>query len=111
MSQKQDKARIYNSAEWHRLREAKLESNPLCERCEEQGYVVSADCVHHKIPIETARNFEEMKKLAFCGLSGLQSLCYKCHSDIHKAMRSRSKEGHKKASDAALERWIDRHSK
>lgn len=108
MSQKQDKARIYSSKEWHTLREAKLEANPLCERCMEQGYVVSARCVHHKVPIETARSYEEMKRLAFCSLSELQSLCYQCHSDIHKAMRSRSKDGHKKASEAALARWIAR---
>ena len=111
MSQKQDKQRIYNSLEWHRLREAKLQINPLCERCQEQGYIVSATCVHHIVPIETARNFEEMQRLAFCAITGLQSLCYQCHSDIHKAMRSRSREGHKRASQAALDRWINRHSK
>ena len=111
MSQKQDKQRIYNSSEWRRLRDAKLEQQPLCERCLEQGYYVSARCVHHKVPIETARNYEEMKRLAFCAMSGLQSLCYQCHSDIHKVMNSRSKEGHKRASKASLERWINKHNK
>jgi 5-methylcytosine-specific restriction protein A len=109
MSQKEDKQRIYNSREWHILREAKLEQEPLCERCKEQGLIVSATCVHHKVPIETAHSYADMRALAFCSLAGLQSLCYQCHSDIHKAMRSRSKEGHKAASEAALQRWAAKH--
>jgi hypothetical protein len=53
--------------------------------------------------------YEEMKQLAFMW-DNLQSLCFKCHSEIHQQMNSRSKEGHKKASEAALERWINRHT-
>ena len=117
MSQKEDKRRIYNSREWRRLRNAKREANPLCERCiamgkaagVKDGWIRSVQVIHHKIPIETARNYEEMKRLAFMW-DNLQSLCFKCHSEIHKQMNSRSKEGHKKASEAALERWIKRHT-
>ena len=105
MSQKTDKQRIYNSREWKALRAAKLTANPLCERCQEAGYITPARTVHHKIPIETARNYEEMKRLAFCGLAGLQSLCFQCHSDIHKQMNSRSAEGHKASSIASLDRF------
>ena len=105
MNQKKDKATIYNSRAWHELRTAKLRAQPLCERClKEHGWIVSARCVHHIIPIETARTTEEMWRLALCDMSGLQSLCYKCHSDIHKAMRSRSREGHMRAVEAAQER-------
>jgi 5-methylcytosine-specific restriction protein A len=118
MSQKQDKQSIYNSAEWRRLRDAKREANPLCERCialgkaagVKEGWLRAVQVIHHKIPIETARNFEEMKALAF-RWNNLQSLCFQCHSEIHQQMNSRSKEGHKRASEAALERWKARHSK
>ena len=118
MSQKDDKKRIYQSKEWRRLRNAKREANPLCERCiamgkaagVKKGWVRPVQVIHHKIPIETARNFEEMKQLAFMW-DNLQSLCFKCHSEIHEQMKSRSKEGHKRASDAALDRWIARHSR
>ena len=109
MSQKTDKAKIYNSREWKQRRAEKLQANPLCERCLEAGYVVPARVVHHKTPIETARNYEEMKRLAFCGLDRLQSLCFQCHSDIHKQMNSRSAEGHKASSIASLERFKSQH--
>ena len=118
MSQKDDKKRIYQSKEWKLLRNAKREANPTCERCLEmgkaagvkKGWVRPVQVIHHKIPIETARNFEEMKAIAF-RWDNLQSLCFKCHSEIHEQMKSRSKEGHKRASDAALDRWIARHSR
>lgn len=109
MSQKQDKQRIYNSKEWRALRTAKLERDPLCEECKRRDKWVSATCVHHIIPIETAHTFEDMKRLAFCGLDGLQSLCYQCHSDIHKELNSRSREGHAKATQTALDRWAETH--
>lgn len=105
MSQKTDKQRIYNSREWKMLRAEKLRANPLCERCQEAGYIVPARTVHHRVPIETARNYEEMRRLALCGLPGLQSLCFQCHSDIHKQMHSRSAEGHKASNAASLERF------
>ena len=118
MSQKDDKKRIYQSKEWKLLRNAKREANPSCERCLElgkaagvkKGWVRPVQVIHHKIPIETARNYEEMKAIAF-RWDNLQSLCFKCHSEIHEQMKSRSKEGHKRASEAALERWKARHSK
>ena len=45
----------------------------------------------------------------FCGLDRLQSLCFQCHSDIHKQMNSRSAEGHKASSIASLERFKSQH--
>ena len=106
MNNKQDKAKIYNSREWARLRDEKMRANPLCERCLAEGYVVSARVVHHVVPIETAHTFDEMWRLAIdCGLNGLQSLCFQCHSDIHKQMASRTKAGHHKAEADRLERW------
>jgi 5-methylcytosine-specific restriction endonuclease McrA len=110
MSQKQDKARIYNSKEWRDIRNAKKQRNPLCELCLEEGIAKAADCVHHVIPIETANNFAQMKELAF-RFSNLQSLCYAHHSAVHQQLRSRSKEGHQRASQAALDRWIAKHDR
>ena len=67
-----DKAEIYNSREWKELRIAKLRStNGLCEECLKQGIITSARCVHHIVPIETARTKDEMRRLAIdCGLQG-----------------------------------------
>lgn len=119
MSQKEDKARIYNSREWVALRNAKRAANPFCERCIEmgkaagvkRGWLTPTRVIHHIIPIETAHSYEEMKRLAFCGLDGLQALCFKCHSEVHKQLDSRTKDGHKRATQAAIQRWIDRNKK
>ena len=110
MSQKKDKMRIYNSKEWRLVRNAKLEKNPLCEVCAERGKIVAAQCVHHIIPIETATDFTYMKELAF-RFDNLLSCCFQCHSEIHQTLKSRTREGHQRASQAAVNRWIDKHKK
>ena len=115
-----DKAEIYNSREWKELRIAKLRANPLCEQCIKDGeaagvpggYVRSATCVHHIVPIETAKTMEEMKRLAFCSnmsnpLDGLMSLCDECHHKIHEEMKSFSKESVKARAEARQDRWAD----
>lgn len=111
MSQKRDKQDIYNSREWHDLRIWKLRQEPLCEICKrDHGWVVSAQCVHHIRPIESARTKPEMWKLAL-DPANLQSLCFRCHADIHKGMGRGSKALHKERSDEALQRWIARQRK
>ena len=109
MGQKEDKARIYNSPEWKRLRAIKLQEEPLCERCLERGFVEPARVAHHIEPIETARSYEQMRRLALCGTQGLLSLCFQCHSDVHREMASRTKEGHQRAAQTALDRWAAKH--
>ena len=108
MSQKKDKQRIYNSKEWRLVRNAKRERSPLCEMCLEQDKWVPVECVHHIIPIETATDFEYMKELAF-RYDNLMSLCHECHSKVHEALKSRTREGHQRASQAAVDRWLAKH--
>ena len=112
--QQRDKAEIYNSREWKRLREAKLMAQPLCERCLEMGkaagvrggWIRSAHCVHHIVPIETATTKQEMWQLAVgCGLSGLMSLCDRCHAEIHNQDGYHTKEAVKARKESAFERW------
>ena len=114
--QAKDKATIYNSREWKELRRAKLRAQPLCEMCLEEGrnqgvkrgYVRSATCVHHIVPIETATTKEEMWRLAIgCGLSGLMSLCDECHHKIHEEMRSFDPANVKARAEARQARWAD----
>src|SRR5262245_51849138 len=64
--------RFYDSAEWKRLRAAKLAADPLCETCREQGRIVEANTVDHKIPIR--RGGERLD------WNNLQSQCTPCHS-------------------------------
>ena len=105
--QAKDKATIYNSREWKALRIQKLRANPLCEICQQHGIVRSAHSVHHVVPIETATTMEEMKRLAFCGLDGLMSLCDDCHHKVHEEMKSFSKESVKARAEARQARWAD----
>ena len=105
--QAKDKATIYNSHEWKELRIAKLRQQPLCEICQQHGIVRSAHSVHHITPIETATTMEEMKRLAFCGLDGLMSLCDDCHHKVHEEMKSFSRESVKARAESRQARWTD----
>ena len=62
----------YNTANWQRLRKAKLARDPMCEGCLPHRYT-SASHVDHVHPISDGGP-------AFPGLDGLRSLCPSCHS-------------------------------
>ena len=102
-----DKREIYNSREWHELRAAKLRStNGLCEECLKEGIVTSARCVHHVVPIETARTKDEMKRLAFDEHT-LMALCFACHARIHKELGSNTAKIVRQRAEARQDRWAD----
>ena len=115
-----DKQDIYNSREWKELREAKLQQQPLCEMCLDEGrkrgikrgYVRSATCVHHIVPIETATTKDEMWRLAIgCGLSGLMSLCRPCHHKLHNDAGYHTKAAVQERKQSAFERWKARQQR
>ena len=101
-----DKAIIYNSKEWQELRIAKLRANPLCEECMKEGIVTSARCVHHVVPIETARTKDEMRRLAF-DVNNLRALCFACHARIHKELGSNTAKIVRQRAEARQDRWKD----
>jgi 5-methylcytosine-specific restriction endonuclease McrA len=102
-----DKAEIYNSREWKELRIAKLRNaRGLCEECLKQGIVTSARCVHHVLPIETARTKDEMKRLAF-DVNNLRALCFACHARIHKELGSNTAKIVRQRAEARQDRWAD----
>ena len=104
-----DKADIYNSREWKNLRNAKLRSTDgLCEECLKEGVTSAARCVHHIVPIETARTKGEMRRLAIdCGLQGLKALCFACHARIHKELGSNTAKIVRARAEARQDRWAD----
>ena len=104
--QQRDKAEIYNSREWRELRVAKLRDKPLCQMCEQKQRYVSAHCVHHIIPIETAKTKEEMWMLAF-NPTNLMSLCDECHAMIHKETGKGTTQLRRERAEARQERWKD----
>ena len=109
-----DKQEIYNSSEWKELRTMKLRTNPLCEQCQKDGeaagipggYIRSATCVHHIVPIETAKTKDEMKRLAF-DPHNLMALCFACHARIHKEKGSNTAKIVRQRAEARQDRWAD----
>ena len=71
----EESAQIYDRT-WQKVRLAYLKRFPLCEECERQGKTTPAVLVHH---IENARDNPELR----LDPSNLQSLCQRCHEDIH----------------------------
>ena len=76
MSTPQERREIYSSRRWQKLRSAKLDENPLCERCQAAGFTVGAKMVHHIRPVREGGD-------PFPGLDGLLSLCWPCHREQH----------------------------
>lgn len=102
--------KLMNSREWCETRARKMNESPLCERCKEQGFVTAARCVHHIIPVESGRTEKECHDLCM-RWTNLQSLCFHCHAEIHKAERYHTKDTHKQREDERLQRWIERHGR
>ena len=88
MSTPEERRTIYATKKWHRLRSAKLDSQPLCEICLKHDMTVGAKVVHH---IHSVRFGGD----PFPDLDGLESLCWHCHNDRHKG------EGRKKRDPKA----------
>ena len=78
---RQDRQKVYQSAKWKKLRQAKLMANPLCEVCLANGIIKPAIDVHH---IDSFMNYTGNKRLQLAyDYANLQSLCKECHSNLH----------------------------
>lgn len=92
---------------WRSLRHRKLSESPLCEMCLDSGQYVSAQCVHHIQPCESASSEAEMRRLMFAW-NNLQSLCNDCHQQVHRELQSRSKKVIRERNTKKNERFINR---
>lgn len=63
---------FYTSEPWRNLRRMKLNRNPLCEYCEEQGKLTKATVVDHIRRINAGG--------APLAMSNLKSSCSSCHN-------------------------------
>ena len=113
MSRDKRYQRLLNSKRWKTIRANYLRQHPLCERCLREGpYYRSAVDVHHRVPVESAKNEQEMERLAYNMDGGnLEALCIPCHIKTHQEMRSATRESHKETENNRLERWIAQHCK
>ncbi|WP_073346078.1 HNH endonuclease [Bacteroides congonensis] len=86
MSKNKDYIKLINCHRWRKLRNEQLKRNPLCNVC---GDIATE--VHHLRPIESEKEFDRMETLAY-DPNNLQSLCHKCHSATHIAMKKHKKQ-------------------
>lgn len=108
MSKDANYRKMIGGARWRALRNAYLAEHPQCEECRAHGIYRAANCVHHIVPCETANSLRQMEMLMY-SVSNLRALCTQCHSDIHAAERSHSKEAHQARQADALERFKANH--
>ena len=102
--------KLLNSKRWKEVkRQVWLRANGLCERCKRDGInTAGVDC-HHKIPVESAKTEEEMKRLAY-NVSNIELLCIPCHIKTHQEMWSHTKEqvqANKKRGAERRASWLD----
>ena len=76
----------YNTAQWRRLRLAKLAETPNCVPCATRGVVRLANTVDHRVSIASGGD-------PFPALDGLTSMCGPCHSVKTQAMDRRGGRG------------------
>lgn len=65
---------------WKRIRDRYAREYPLCEMCEKNGRLISAEEVHHILPISQGGTHDK---------SNLMSLCKSCHNKIHLELGDR----------------------
>ena len=70
---RQEAHKMYDSAQWKRLRRIKLSENPLCAGCLTEGKVTPASDIDHLFP------WRQLGKEAFY-VNRFQSLCHEHHS-------------------------------
>jgi 5-methylcytosine-specific restriction enzyme A len=75
----------YNSRRWERLRRLKLQTNSLCEACLQEGEIMPAEVVDHRIPISERGRKERLAVEAFLPLDQLASLCASHHNQKTRA--------------------------
>lgn len=96
---------LLNTQRWRALRAAQIDRHPFCMDCRAEGVLTPATEVHHVVPVETARSAAEMARLAY-DPSNLASLCTRCHTERHRAMRSHSpEENARRATQRARGFW------
>ena len=82
--------RIIHGKEWRRISKLYKAAHPLCEECGKW----QATAVHHRRPLETAADFDEMLALAY-DWQNLESVCKDCHSRLHNELDSHNYERNK----------------
>lgn len=97
--------KMITSVRWTKLRKRKINSNPICEICNDNGIITPAEEVHHISPVEDAVSTDEMERLMF-DYNNLQSLCHDCHINEHARRKSHSRKEVEQRAHKSMERFI-----
>lgn len=81
---KKERSKFYSSVKWLKLRDAKLNNQPLCECCLNgvNEKITPATQVHHINGFMHGKNDPE-KWAYFLDVNNLLSICDECHGLIH----------------------------
>lgn len=74
--------RLYQTAQWRRLREAQLNDQPLCAFCLARGRTTEARVADHIV-----RHLGDTT--LFFDPDNLQSLCFNCHDSLKAQVESK----------------------
>ncbi len=77
---------FYQSPRWRRLRQMKLDRNPLCEVCQLKGFTTRAVMVHHTVP--SRQGMEDALVMMY-----LVSLCHACHNQLETELEGQAHPG------------------
>ena len=72
--------KAYQLTVWKKLRLAHLKRNPICAECLKKGELTPAEDVHH---IRSPFNGGEINYDLLLDSNNLESVCKKCHAEIH----------------------------
>jgi 5-methylcytosine-specific restriction endonuclease McrA len=83
---KQERAVIYTSRRWRRLRTQVLALHPICELCGKN----LAEHVHH---IDSFMNYPPgaLRTAVAFNSNNLQALCEKCHGELHGNLQNENR--------------------
>lgn len=99
--------RLLNSPRWAEVKRIVWRrAGGLCERCRREGYVTAGVDCHHKVPVESAKTEEDMKRLAY-NVNNIELLCIPCHIKTHQEMRSHTKEQVQANKQRARRRFME----
>ena len=106
--------RLLNDKRWYEVKRMVWQrAGGLCERCKRDGiaergvpYITPGVDCHHKIPVESAKTEQEMKRLAY-DVTNIELLCIPCHIKVHQDMRTHTKEKVKENKERARRRFME----
>ncbi len=64
---------------WKRIRDRYIKAHPLCEQCQKDGRLTTAQEVHHVVPLINGGSNH---------VDNLMSLCHSCHMKVHGTLNT-----------------------